>query len=324
MPENPGSANIVLRNILVGLITTVLGAIILYFLGFRDRNAGSKATQEENLLAKREATIQAWKSYVTAENLLLQNFNTFSANFSLARFDEYKKLALAEVDRFNADLKKILGYKNLDPSMVSLLERRLRDKESWLVKYKAYLGNYQRIATAMLSDDEKNKSLENESYRFQNDVKDLDQKFANEIAGLCKVLTEKNNYNFAWTDLLLFQPPPANTAAVTNTTTASAAGGVASYSKGMFCGHFTSFDAANNQLVGYINIYDNGRFYYYFAAGDSTYGFWQLGNNQMKLVYDQYWGAGQSYVYDITAATDRSFALRLSAPPYNSFSFSRQ
>ncbi len=218
MPENPGSANIVLRNILVGLITTVLGAIILYFLGFRDRNAGSKATQEENLLAKREATIQAWKSYVTAENLLLQNFNTFSANFSLARFDEYKKLALAEVDRFNADLKKILGYKNLDPSMVSLLERRLRDKESWLVKYKAYLGNYQRIATALLSDDEKNKSLENESYRFQNDVKDLDQKFANEIAGLCKVLTEKNNYNFAWTDLLLFQPPPANTAAVTNTT----------------------------------------------------------------------------------------------------------
>lgn len=324
MSENPGSANTVLRNILVGLITTVLGALILYFLGFKDRNAGNKASSGESLLATREATIQAWKSYVAAENLLWQNFNTFSANFTLARFDEYKKLTLAEVGRFNADIKKILEHKNIDPSMISLLERRLRDKESWLEKYKTHLGNYQRITSAVLTDIDKNKALENELYRFQTDVKDLDQKFSNEIGGLCKVLTEKNNYNFSWTDLLLFQQPPANAVTSGNTNNPSAAGGEASYSSSLFCGHFTSSDMATNQVVGYINIYDNGRFYYYFAAGDSTYGFWQLNNNQMKLKYDQYWGAGQSYVYDITAASDRSFVLRLSGPPYNSFSFNRQ
>ncbi|MBK8953334.1 MAG: hypothetical protein IPM85_14770 [Chitinophagaceae bacterium] len=154
MSENPGSANIVLRNILVGLTTTVLGAIIVYFLGFKDRNV-NKAPQEENMLAAREATIQAWKSYVAAENLLLQNFNTFSANFTLARFDEYKKLTLAEVDRFNTDIKKLLEHKKLDPSLVSLLERRLRLKESWLEKYKAHLNNYQRIANTTLPDYEK-------------------------------------------------------------------------------------------------------------------------------------------------------------------------
>ncbi|MBK8953333.1 MAG: hypothetical protein IPM85_14765 [Chitinophagaceae bacterium] len=59
-------------------------------------------------------------------------------------------------------------------------------------------------------------------------------------------------------------------------------------------------------------------------SGDSTYGYWQLSNNQMKLVYDRYWGAGQSYLYDITAVTGREFTLRLAAQPYNSFLFSRQ
>ena len=209
MSENPGSANIVLRNIIVGITTTVLGAIIVYFLGFKDRNV-NKLPQQENMLATREATIQAWKSYVAAENLLLQNFNTFSTNFTLARFDEYKKLTLAEVDRFNKDINKLLENKNLDPSIVSLLERRLRLKENWVEKYSNHLKNYQRIANEVLPDFEKSKALRDESFRFQNDVKDLDQKFANEIGGLCKVLTEKNNYNFSWNELLLFQPPHVN------------------------------------------------------------------------------------------------------------------
>ena len=59
----------ILRNIIVGVTTTVLGSSAVYFLGFSHRNNNST----NDYLVTKEATTKAWKSYETIDNIYYKN-----------------------------------------------------------------------------------------------------------------------------------------------------------------------------------------------------------------------------------------------------------
>ena len=317
----PNTSNkVMVRNIITGVITTVVGATTIYFLGFH--NSGGSG--EAGFLVTKEATTNAWKSYVSAENVFFKNWGIYVANYSTTGFNHYKEATLVELMHFKSDLKKIMDTKNLDPSFISLLERRLKAKEEWENKYRKHLDNYEMLDKTITDPTEKANKLNEEIQRFLNETKELDQLFANEIDELCKTLTAKYAYTFTWADLLLYQHQPnqnnnktntGNTNTGNNNNSGTDAGGTAIDGK-VLVGKWNS--GANT-----LYQYEDGKMYYYFSNGDSTYGSWQLYNNQLYQYYNQYYGAGYRYVYNLSSITPNAFSIALIDSPYTRYDFVR-
>lgn len=309
-----GSNTVMVRNIITGVITTVLGASIIYFLGFPKSGGGSSA---ENMLVTKEATINAWKSYVYSENSFFGNWKIYANNYTEEDFDSYRSSTLNELARFNTDIKKILEAKSLDPSLESLLERRLDAKQQWESKYRKHLDNYERLSKSITDQQEKTTKLNEEVYRFQKDVKELDERFANEIGEMCTTLSAKYNYNFLWSDLKMYQTTTNTNNTNTNNTNTNTNGnntGSAGIDWRKLVGKWRT--STGTGQVGTLYQYDDGRMYYYFDTGDSTYGRWQFNNNQLSLYYNQYWGAGNTFVYNLSNVTDNSFTITYTNSPY--------
>ena len=113
----PNTSNkIMFRNIITGVITTVIGATTIWFLGFH--NKGGSSSPPDYLVVK-DATTNAWKSYVSTENVFFSNWNIYVANYSITGFEHYKETTLGELERLKSDLKKIL-----QPPLILFMERQ--------------------------------------------------------------------------------------------------------------------------------------------------------------------------------------------------------
>jgi hypothetical protein len=321
--SNPNKT--MLRNILTGVITTVIGGGLIWFLGFHSSGSGSSTP---DYLVVKDATMNSWRSYVSVENVFFGNWNVDVANYSNTGFDHYKESTLGELQRFKSDITKILETKNLDPSFISLLERRLQAKDDWEKKYRKHLDNYETIDRSTPDQAEKVQKLNTEVQRFANETKDIDQRFANEIGELCNTLTSKYGYTFSWKDLKMYQQLNSGQTNTNGTTTTGTTG-----TNGNNTGTSTTADwqkligkwqmQDKGTTVGTLYEYRDGRMYYYFQSGDSTYGRWQYNNNQLTLYYDQFWGAGQNFVYTISNLTDNTFTMSLATPPNSVFTATR-
>jgi len=290
----------------VGVTTTVLASTIVYFLGF---HSGGPSSAEQMLFTK-EATVSAWPNYVATENMFTKNWKTLAANYSTSRFKNYKDATLEELDKFFNDIKGLITTKDIDPMFLSLLKRRLAAKEQWKNKYKIHLDNFESILNNVPQDQQVQK-LNDELYRFQGEVKDLDERFINEIQDIAKALSDKYHYNFSSSDLLAFKKPDTDTL--------------------LNRGREMATGIDRQSLVGtwlidqswYIYHYDDGRLYMYFTradgARDSTYGTWQLTNNQLYQYATYYFSAGSKWVYDISGITANSFSMKLTTSPYTAY-----
>ena len=293
------------RNIIVGVVTTVLGSTIVYFLGFH-KNTRSTA---ESLLVTKEVTTRAWGDYVSTENIFTKNWNTMAANYSTSRFTLYREETLEELDKFYKDINRIIQTKDVDPKLVSLLERRLSAKQHWGRKYKVHLDNFESILNNT-PEAEQTQKLNSELARFQLEVKNLDARFSNELESVAKTLADKYHQSFLVTDLIAFSKAATDT--VVNRGS-NASGGI-STDRGLLVGTWLI------DQNWYIYHYDDGRLYMYFTrtdgGKDSTYGTWQLTNNQLYHYSTYYFNAGNKWVYDLSDVTTNGFSLKLTTTPY--------
>ncbi|HVT83882.1 MAG TPA: hypothetical protein VHD35_01700 [Chitinophagaceae bacterium] len=310
------------RNIITGVITTVIGAGVLYLLKFNKSSDNSEA----NYLVVKEATTNAWKSYVSAENVFYNNMQTYQANYSINGFEHYKEASLGEFEHFKSDLKRIQSTQNLDPSFQSMLEQRIKINDESEDKYRQYLDNYNNISTSITDPTERNNKLNAETKRFIDERKERDQLFENSIDELCKTLTDKYSGNFAKNSLVMYQQNnQTGQTSSTNTNNTNNNSGTDATT--------TNSSAASvdwRMLVGkwiegsnYLYQYQDGKMYYYFSNGDSTYGSWQLYNNQLYHYYNQFYGAGHRWVYNISNLTNNALSITLVDSPYTRFDFVR-
>jgi hypothetical protein len=306
-PSGSSSTTQTLKNVIVGVTTTVLASTIVYFLGF---HKSGRSTEASMLFAK-EATTRAWTDYVSYENSFTKNWKTLGAGYNVARFKNYKEETLDEFNKFFNDIKTLMETKDIDPGFSSLLKRRLKAREKWESKYKIHLDNYESILNNS-PEQERNQKLNDEVARFQTDVKDLDDRFVNEIDDVAKALSDKYHYKFSLSELVMFQQAENNTKAK----------GSAGIDQQMLTGQWKVSDAAAAN-TGTLYQYSDGRMYYYFTSGDSTYGRWQLNDNQLTLHYDQYWGAGNKFTYNVSGLTNNSYTITLASSPFNSFYLTR-
>ena len=166
-----------LKNVIIGVITTVISATVIYFLGFHN-------PENEELKKSKQATIDAWNSLQFYEN----EFRETGTRMVCSGNEEgFATNLLNEYEKIIKNISNIEKEEHVDNRLVSLIDRRLstlRDKkEATAEYYSAYDslgGNDSDPATIKLYNNflKKVGELETQDTSFINNVnKELKKRY---------------------------------------------------------------------------------------------------------------------------------------------------
>jgi hypothetical protein len=199
MAESTPSPNAAMvRNIIVGVATSVIGAATLYFLGIN--KTGQSTSAKVSFYEEKEATIKGWKSYTTIDNIAYKNVQSVLKDFQNglqpdnlnSKLEGLKENYLKEVHKFQVDVVEILKDQTMDKSFVSLLSRRLDMEKDAEQKLTTYIDNIKAIAIDnTMGMEDKQKRWLKEDQQFQNIARGMLERENTELEGLAKVLNEK-------------------------------------------------------------------------------------------------------------------------------------
>jgi hypothetical protein len=227
----------VLNKILIPVITTVLGATAIYFLGFNKKTTSGRTDMEQLLLSK-EATVKAWRSFVTAQNIGFKNVKSLADQFGEKTAEAYKqgleKLVpvwreyeseyLRESKKFILDIEHILKEEDIDRDFVSMLNRTLDNGKDQEKKIANFFDKMVSLVRSDRDQNEKVEKLQSELTKFMADGKKDEERMVTESEGIAKILVEKYNQAFDLNELLVYveykkEKEKENTIASTGTNT---------------------------------------------------------------------------------------------------------
>jgi hypothetical protein len=199
-----GHAKNMVRNVAVSVTSTVLGATLIYFLGFQHRSGGD-GPKTADMLVTKEATSKAWKSYVAVENIYYKNSQSVFKDLQQTKqLDDFEENIIRESDKFQTDLPQVLKDENIDGAFISLINRRLENEKSTEVKMKKYLSNLQGIVKGNYSQTEKQEKLAAEDAAWASYSKGTVERAVTDLEDLAKILSDRYQIPFAMTDLLVY------------------------------------------------------------------------------------------------------------------------
>ena len=350
--HTPHNSNMV-RNIVTGAITTIIGATFVYFLNHSGQNNDSSST---NYLEVKEATTKAWKTYVALENLEYKNTMLLAAHYKdMNGIDEFKEQLTKESNKFDDDMGDLLKTKNLDDAFSSLLKRRLDAEKEAMQKWNSFFTNYANIINTTQAGQEQTDKINAEYKKVQTSGELIVEKTKTEITDLSKSLAEKYGQPFAVTDLLLFQDDKKkqettadnnnntntgvqgneNNPALTNNNTNNnnpSDNTVNNYNKTNTTNtNYTNGPQVNaRNLVGewdtpgaVITLSSNGQMIWEMNTGQNTSGTWQFQNNQLYMTYPNQYGVTGTFIFNLYNVTANSFTMVLTTTPYYRYDLTR-
>lgn len=203
--HNQNQNTAMVRNIIVGVATSVIGAATLYFLGIN--KTGQSTSAKNSFLETKEATVKGWKSYVSIDNIEFQNLKSINNDFAKdMQIDNLKENYLKEIHKFQADLEMLLKDESMDNTFISMLKRRQEAEKDGEGKLTTYLDNLKAILSDnTMGANDKQQRLLKENQRFTNIAKGMLERNATEVESLAKTLNEKYGQSFDLNEFLAYK-----------------------------------------------------------------------------------------------------------------------
>jgi hypothetical protein len=203
----------VLNKIIIPVITTVLGAAAIYFLGFNKKSTGR--TDMEQMLISKDATVKAWKSFVTSQNISYKSINSLSEEYSQKFVDaskqgieklpplwrDFENELLRESKKADQDVKDILKDPDIDRDFVSMLNRVLDNSKDQEDKTSGFFDKMVALAKSDRELNEKISSLQNEFTGFTEKGKKDEERMVTESETIARVLAGKYSQAFDLNEL---------------------------------------------------------------------------------------------------------------------------
>ncbi|HSU27601.1 MAG TPA: hypothetical protein VLJ68_04415 [Chitinophagaceae bacterium] len=307
----PGSSH--MRNMIIGITTTVIVSGLVYLLGF----SGKKPRTTK--LEKEKATTEAWKTYVTIENdyaksttLLMRDASQFKS------YQELYQAVLKESGRFMDGMQRLMKKKDMDPDMVTVLKRRADNEKSTLPRFeKLMLGWDDLVKRAMedkLTEQQAKDSLVAQSKDYEQRNKGTMERALTEIESLANTLSKRYDQPFNIDDFIVIQ--------------------IYKYKKDIYSVLATEKkdstlpeNVTKDYLVGKWRTFsatitlrqDNSWSWYSPADSSEAIGTWDLKYGQLVLQVEKHpklAGKGK-WAFNLSTVTDTSFSMYLSTEPYN-------
>ena len=179
-PPTPSTTGNHLRNIIIGVITTVISATVIYFLGFH-------SPESDELKVAKQSTIDAWNSLQLYENEFKEKATSMvcSANdFSTtALINEYEKII--------KNINNIQKEDHVDNRLLSLIDRRVSTLGDKKIATEDYYRQYDSIGAD--DSDPRNIKLYN---NFLEKIKELDGQDTSFINSVNADLKKKYKVDF--------------------------------------------------------------------------------------------------------------------------------
>ena len=358
----PSHNSNMIRNIIAGVTTTVIGATFVYFLNKgNNHNNNDTNSSTGSYLEVKEATTKAWKSYVAIENLEYKNAMLLANHLKdLNTLDEFKDELTKESDKFSSDIEALQKTKDIDDGFISLLKRRLDAEKEALEKWNSFFASWATILNTTQPGQERNDRVTAEYSKMQANASFIVERTKTEITDLSKSLSEKYGQPFAVTDLLLFQNDKNNqttannnnntnsgnqdnnnnNSAINTNTNNNPSGNNADNNSNTtnYNNTNTNYNNTNassqitaRNFVGewdvpggqIITLSSNGRMSWEVSNGQNTSGTWQLYNNQLYMTYPNAYGVSGTYTFNLTNITQNSFTMLLTTYPYYRYDLTR-
>ena len=355
-PGSPPSHNTnMVRNIIAGVTTTVVGATFVFFLNRNNHNNNDNNSSNGSYLEVKEATTKGWKSYVAIENLEYKNTMLLANHLKdLNGLDEFKDQLTKESNKFSSDIEDLQKTKNLDDGFIALLKRRLDAEKEALEKWSSFFTKSSDIINSTQPGQDRNDRITVEYNKMQAGGNFIVEKTKTEITDLSKSLSEKYGQQFAITDLILFQDKKQdntnninntttnnnnntgtqgndNNATVTNTNNNPSDNTVNNYNRNNT--NYTNNNSSQDNVKSLVGEWDtqgavitlssNGRMTWEMTTGQNTSGNWQYYNSQLYMTYPNQYGVSGTYVFNLSNVRPNSFTMVLTTYPYYRYDLTR-
>ena len=183
-PTTPSTGNH-LKNVIIGVITTVISATVIYFLGFH-------SPESDEFKKSKQATIDGWNSLQLYEN----QFKEKATSMVCSGNDFSTTAMINEYEKIIKNINNIQKEQNVDNRLLSLVDRRV----STLEDKKAATADYYRQYDSISADDNDPRNIK--LYNgFLKKIKELDEQDTSFINSVNAELKKKYKVDFKF-------PPP--------------------------------------------------------------------------------------------------------------------
>jgi hypothetical protein len=314
------------KNIFLGILTSVLGATAIYFLGFNNKKP------RFTVLERGEITADAWKTYVTVENIYIQSrVSMIRDALQFKEFGDIAKESAAESKKIQNSLEDVIATDGVDKDLVTFLDKRLKTEYTQSEETEKF---YKELA---LRKEEWTKfpftdSLKARLTWFLEQTKTRFTKAAPNIEALSKKLFEAYEQPFNINELLVIQATKYKKD-IFNLTIAEEKKDTdlppdQSVSGGKDAGDITNSSDASKITKQYltgkwdagggitITLKANGKLSWSIPSDNKeAKGSWLLKNNQLVMNIDRHpvTGKNANWIFNISNAKKNSFTIILDA-----------
>ena len=317
-PKSPNHPTNIVRNILVGAVTTILGSTAVYFITNKTR--GGNSDMEEMLLTK-QSTIDAWKSYVTFENVYAKKELSLIKDLTgkTLDFTEFVSQGQEESDKFKKSIDELKSKKHIDKDFIQMLNSRLVNEDAGMKTLEKYSQFMKAMQDTSLPYEEKMSLTKTQSALWVSQSKGYTERALADIEDIAKILSERYGTTFSLTDLIVYNmaqkdslsnrpgnpgPDPVKPDPVvlfvdtTSTATPSTA---------ILTGHWS----ANPPNGADIDLAKTGKFFWHvLSTGDHVSGTWKLLNGKLYMYFvNDESGKKGNWIFNLTAFKPDSFFM---------------
>jgi hypothetical protein len=198
-PENKS----VIKNILIAVVTSVLGATAVYLLGFNNKKTYSKEEQEE-------ITRDGWRTYVSVDNIYINSYASLMRDMvNFNGFGDYLAEIKRESEKYQSSLNTLIGTDGLDKNIASLVKRRLEAENKDWPQTEKLCKEFEKLEVTSKNENWTNEKLTEVSkglaFDFIETKKSSLIRSATDIEEISKKLYAKYEQTFTPEDFLIVQ-----------------------------------------------------------------------------------------------------------------------
>jgi len=324
-PTKGSCGNNQTRNIIIGSIATIIASTSVYYLTQYINTRKSDSTPSS--LVMKEATTNAWKRYVTMENIYykaaigITDYKSMvvDEDNAFAVVDKFVAGLAREADIFKKDAAKIAKEKNVDPALKTMLNRRIDRQTEFIDLITAFVAKSKGIYNTTRDTVTRDKKINMATAALTYNMKLLYEKAATEIEELSKTLSATYAVPFDPNEVQIFSDYKKNISGPNSLDEEPI--DTASY--------LTNFDSRS--LVGNwddhgnkINLGNDNTFTYSLLNGEKAAGNWKI--EQGKLRLDAIHPSTKQqllWFFRIKDITANSFTMTLNISPFDTYHLER-
>jgi hypothetical protein len=335
-PKSPNHPSNIARNIIVGAITTILGSTAVWFITNRGKNPKSEM---EILLLTKDATTNAWKSYVTFENVYTKKSLSLINDMQTRTIgmDEFVTETERESDKFKTSITDLMTKPNIDKDFIDGLNSRLDNEKLTKPTLEKYAHFINALKDTNLTQDEKIKALQEEGVKWEAQSKGVTDRAITDIEDIAKTLSVRYGQTFAMTDFLVYNIVMHQRDSLARITKTNAPNDSVKKIEAPIIVENVKEIPPTTQLVtgkwianppngADIDFSKNGKFFWHVLSnGDHISGAWKLVKNVLNLYpMNEETGKKGQWAFNLSLFTANSFSMKLNIEPHNLYKLTRQ